>query len=262
MDENYLAYLNRMARLTMPATYHSQVLHIQDSPKFQPDAGGKRQPVLFPGYTVITPPGEEDPENQSFYEKLTAIQAQLLQQLEPGLLIPVPSTSFHLTLADLIWDSAYRHASQEKPNFEAELRDTIGEIFQQSQAAIASSYEIRWQLLGLIIMPRALGISLLPKDEESYARVIQLRRALYQNQRLIGLGIEQQYGFNAHITLGYFGDIPPELDRDRFCALLTNINQQDLEFPPPELLIKKAELRKFDDMTRYDRQPDWPQLEF
>jgi len=30
----------------------------------------------------------------------------------------------------------------------------------------------------------------------------------------------------------------------------------------PEILIHRVELRKFNDMTRYYREPDWPILDF
>jgi hypothetical protein len=266
LDETYQTYLNRVARLTLPATYESKVQHIQDSPKFQPRLSGSRQAVPFPGYTVITPPWGEESENSAFYTSLKACQQQLLEQLEADLLVPVPPESFHLTLADLIWDSAYRDAASENPEFDVQLRDRIAQSFEQYKASRTSHQPIRWQLLGLMVMPRALGVCLLPKDEATYEQILQLRRSIYQNPSLIALGIEQQYHFTAHITLGYFGEIPPEQPdghslRDRLSRTLSDLNQPWLD-SPQELLVQRAELRKFDDMTRYYRQPDWPLLEF
>ncbi|HBE51368.1 MAG TPA: DUF1868 domain-containing protein, partial [Cyanobacteria bacterium UBA11369] len=163
----------------------------------------------------ITPPWEDESKNEDFYTNLKACQEQIAQQIDPGLMVPLPPSSFHLTLADLIWDDAYRHAISEKPDFEPHLRHTIDQIFQQSQPLVSGGNPIRWQLLGLIVMPRALGVCLIPADEQSYDRIVKLRRALYQTPDLIALGIEQQYGFTAHVTLGYFGDIPSNLDSDR-----------------------------------------------
>ncbi len=76
----------------------------------------------------------------------------------------------------------------------------------------------------------------------------------------MALGIEQQYNLTAHITLGYFGDVT-DIDRDRLSQTFWELNQQWLE-DSPEYLVQRAELRKFDDMTRYDREPDWPVLNF
>lgn len=259
MDDNYQTYLNRLARMTLPESYKSQVQHIQESPKFVPVAEGGRKPVPFPGYTVITPPSEEDPENNSCYTNLQHCQEQIVQQF-PGLMVPIPPASFHLTLADVIWASSFLDAT-ENPEFEVLLRSQISQIFEQTQPLVSGGNPIKFQLLGLMIMPRAIGVSLVAKDESGYDRIVKFRRAIYQNGDLIGLGIEQQYGFTAHVTLGYFGDIPPNLDRDRLCNTLADMNLQWLD-NPQELWIKRAELRKFDDMTRYYRQPDWPALEF
>jgi hypothetical protein len=222
LDETYQTYLNRVARLTLPATYKSQLQHIQESPKFKLLPDGSRQAVSFPGYTVCTPPWGEVSENSEFYNSLQEIQEQLLQQLAPGLMVAVPPDSFHLTLADLIWDSAYRHAQRENPNFEKQLQERIQESFQKYQQTMARGNPIGWQLLGLMIRPRAIAVCLAPKDEDSYKRMLEFRRLIYQNSGLIGLGIEQQYHFTSHITLGYFGSIAPNLDRDRLVTLYRN----------------------------------------
>ncbi len=256
MDDNYQTYLNRVAKMTLPETYRSQVQHVQESPKFQRLPDGEIQAVLFPGYTVSTPPAEEDSEN-AFYADLNVYQQQLLQlPLANDLIVPVPTTSFHLTLADLIWDSAYRDASEDA-EFEVKLRNQIAQIFQQYEPQPKSG-PIRWRMLGLVIMPRSVGVCLIPSDEGSYEQIVGLRRAIYQTRSLFGLGIQQQYHFTAHVTLGYFGDLPPDLDRDRLSTVFSKLNQQWLE--SPELLVHRAELRKFDDMTRYYRELDWPVL--
>ena len=262
MDENYQTYLNRMARLTLPEAYKSQVQYIQESPKFQPSSVGGVKASYFPGYTIVTPPWEEEmDENISFYEEARLCQKELLDKLPSGLMAPVPAESFHLTLADLIWDHAYRIAS-ESPEFESQLRDRIAKSFQQCQRQLNRDRLIRWQLLGIMMQTRALTLCLVPRDEESYEQVLKLRRAIYQNPDLIALGIEQQYRLNAHITLGYFGCIDSDLDREHLCATLSALGLRWLDSEPQELQVKRAELRKFDDMTRFYRKSDWPVLEF
>ena len=106
MDDTYQVYVNRVARLTLPESYHSQLEYIQESPKFKPDSQGKRQAVPFPGYTIITPPAEEDLDNQEFYKNLQDCQQQLGEKFDPNFLITIPPDSLHFTLADLVWDSA------------------------------------------------------------------------------------------------------------------------------------------------------------
>ncbi|XHX80187.1 MAG: DUF1868 domain-containing protein [Stenomitos frigidus ULC029] len=260
MDENYQTYLNRAMRLTLPETYRTQVQHLQESPKFQRHAAKGWQPTPFPGYTIVTPPGNEETENTALYESLKQYQQQLTQQLGADLFVPIPPESFHLTLADLIWDSAYRDASQ-KSEFEAQLQEQIAAIFRQSQA-IAEGKPLCFQALGLMVMPRAIAICLAPADEQSYDRALKLRRAVFQNSDLIGLGIEQQYYFTPHITLGYFGTIPASETSTELGERFVQLNQQWLELEPNVFEVKRAELRKFDDMTRYYREPHWAVFAF
>jgi hypothetical protein len=262
LDETFQTYLNRVARLTLPATHQSQLPHIQQSPKFKPLSDGTIEAVSFPGYTVTTPPWGEDSENSDFYKNLQEIQTQLSEKLDPGLFIPVPPESFHLTLADLIWDSAYCAVVRENPDFEEQLKERILPSFQLYQQSLSNGSMLCFQLLGLMIRPRAIAVCLAPKDEDTYNRLLKFRRAIYQNSGLMALGIEQQYHFTAHVTLGYFGEIPANLDRDRLLTTISDISQGALTEEGIPLCAGQVELRKFDDMMHYYRQPDWPILEF
>jgi hypothetical protein len=78
---------------------------------------------------------------------------------------------------------------------------------------------------------------------------------------LIALGIEQHYHFTAHVTLAYFGEVSSDLDRTSFSTNLSELNEKWL-FNLPEFSINRVELRKFDNMTHYYREPDWPILDF
>ncbi len=261
MDDTYQAYVNRVARMTLLDSYKSQIEHIQDSPKFKPDEAGVKVAVPFPGYSVITPPAGEDAENAALYANLHSCQQRLLQELHPGSLIALPPDSFHVTVADLIWSSAFRDASDKNPEFEVQLRSRMADRFAASKLSQAGASPIRWVVLGSMVMTRAIGVCVAPMDENSYKQILEFRRSIYQNPDLIGLGIEQQYHFTAHITLGYFGDTGPNLDRSRLCSLLSDLNDEWLD-TRQELSINRAELRKFDDMNRYYRESDWPVFEF
>ena len=246
MDETYQIYVNRVASLTLPTTYQNQLKNIQKSPKFQ-----QRQPVSFPGYTVLTPPSQDDPINEPFYHELTLIQQQLIERIDPNLLITVPPESFHLTLADLIWEDNYRNAITGVQDFEQKLNKAITDSFTSYQKIDLEKGQCQWQILGLLVFPRAIVVGLVPCNELSYNKIFQLRRSLYQNQELIGLGIEQQYHLTAHITLGYFDDIPDGLDKSSLESVLLSFNDQWIEKEPQILTIKQGELRKFENMTEF-----------
>ena len=233
-----------------------QLQGIQQSPKFM-----EGKPVSFPGYSVITPPAEEDSANQEFYQQVNSIQQQLLEQLGADYFIPLPTSSFHFTIADLIWDESYRQVVAANPNFEQDLQQEIATSFQEYQAE-SSNQPLTWKLWGLVTRPRAIMACLVPKDQASYESVVKLRRSLYQNAGLIGLGIEQQYDLTAHITLGYFGQIPDDLNRDRLCIVISQINDRLVESELPEFTVKQAQLRKFEDMVQYNRESDWATINF
>lgn len=153
---------------------------------------------------------------------------------------------------------ALSRSPEANPQFEEQLKTCIQESFQNYQNAKTQLRESQWQILGLLIFPRALAVGLVPRDESSYEKIVQLRRYLYQNADLIALGIEQQYYFTAHVTLGYFGKISPQLDREKLCSTLSSFNDKWLEDAPQILRIQQIELRKFEDMMSYNRETEDP----
>ncbi len=261
MDENFQTYLNRAMRMTLPDSYRTQLQNIQESPKFEPQPNQRFAPTNFPGYSIITPSkGEESLENQALYDLLEQSQTQLTNELGASVFAPVLPATFHLTLADLIWDSAYRHA-KEDPAFDAQLQTQIAHIFQACQS-ISEGKPIPFQVLGLMLMPRSIGVCLAPVDEISYERILKFRRAIYQNHPLMGLGIEQQYYFTPHITLGYFGSVPSLEKCTQFNDRLAQLNQPWVAETPQVFKVHQAELYKFDDMSHYYRQEEWATFKF
>ena len=186
-------------------------------------------------------------------------QTQLLEQIPGDWLVPLPADSFHFTLADLIWDRAYQQAIAT-PERQEELHDRMANIFAQC-SHLGNGEPIYWQVFGIMVSTRSIGALLVPVDEQSYERIVQLRRAMYQHPGLIALGIEQQYHFTGHITLAYFKKIPETLERENLSTLLTEFNNQWID-NPKKILVDRAELRKFEDMTEYTREPEWPIFEF
>jgi hypothetical protein len=254
VDDNFHSYLNRVAKLTLPDTYASQISNLQESPKFELQ-GQKRVPASFPGYSIITPPAESDLANKDFYTGLTECQQQLAKNVAPDLIALVDPASFHLTVADLVWDNSYLALSNADPGFEPKLRQQIAEGFQSYQPP--SQEPVSWQIMGVMLRPRAIAVSLVPVDEAGYDRITAFRRSVYQNPGLMGLGVEQQYHFTAHITIAYFGNVQQEFDRAGLAHMLQDINLQWID-RPQSLQISQVELRKFTDMTHYQRETDWP----
>lgn len=257
MKESYPEYINKVGQLTTSSTHQLQLKSIQKSPKFS-----HRKATAFPGYSVITPPNSEDTLNKKLYRKVEFLQQELKQFIDSGLIIPLPSASFHFTIADLIWDSSYQQAIADNPDFEKQLREEIENSFSEYKSIEKEFATVEWQLYGIAIRPRAIMLCLAPKNQESYEAIIELRSCIYQNAGLIALGIEQQYDFTGHITLGYFNDIPQDLNRELLGSTVAKINDLLLEDTLPILKINRVELRQFDNMLTYNRQPDWAVVKF
>lgn len=282
LNDTLQEYVNHLVSITRAEHYQQQLPRIHSSPKYQrTDAGWEAVP--FPGCSIIAPPGGEDPVNHGFYEALAQAQQTLQASLPENFLIPLPADSLHVTLADLLWADAYRQASV-KPDFAPKLQQEMASIFQavspQKQAPL------KFQALGYMLMPRAIGVCLVPDTEAGFSRLLTLRRSIYQQESLLGLGIEQHYNLILHITLAYFGEVPAYLgsetaekapgqasgqasgpasgqasEIETLSRRLVELNQSAI-VSLPEFVVERAELRQFDDMTTYHRQPEWPVLEF
>lgn len=257
MNETYQEHINRVFPMTVKATHEGQLNHIQKSAKFEDG-----QPVTFPGYTIMTPPFAEDEENQGFYNLIEASQEQLVTEMGSQLVVTVPPASYHLTVADLIWDSNYLARIKENADYETNLRKEVDNSFQEYKRFQTSEITIEFQLLGATIFPRGLVICMVAKTETDYQEITKMRQHIYQNRALIALGVQQQYLFTPHITLGYFGEIPPDFERDRLLTTLGKINEQWIDKETPAFKVRRVQLRKFDNMMDYYRESDWPEIVF
>jgi hypothetical protein len=255
LNETYQEYINRIVPLTLKTTLEGQLHHIQKSAKFE---GGK--PVAFPGYTIMTPPFNEDGDNQDFYKSLQDCQEQLVQQLDSELFIAIPPESLHLTVADLLWDNTYLAGVKENPDFENILKQEVDSCFHKHRESQSFDNPIELQLLGLTVFPRAVAMCLVSKSESDYLHIMNIRQAVYQNRSLIALGVQQQYRFVGHVTLGYFGEVNPESDGDRLLEIINKINEQWIDKETPTLKIRRIQLRKFDNMVNYYREANWPEI--
>lgn len=258
MDDFYQAYLDRLAAMVQPRNYQSTLQYLQKSPKFSQSDDGKVTAVSFPGYTLMSRPQSEDSVNGVAYTNLQSLYQQMATAFPAGTLAALPLASYHMTIADLIWDSAY-HDRRLNTSYDDQFRHRLADVLAQVETQVVGPAPVSWQVLGCMIMPRAIGVCLVPHSEASYSRTLEVRRAIYQDAALMGLGIDQQYHFTAHVTLAYVADVLPTLDRAAIAHHFQTINTT-LAQTPITLDLDRAELRHFADMTSYTRAADWPVL--
>lgn len=132
----------------------------------------------------------------------------------------------------------------------------MNKIFKEFQSLLLDNESLELEIIGLSVFPRAIAVCLAP-TEASYETIIKLRQLIYQNEQIIRLGIEQQYDFAAHVTLGYFNKIEDNIDLAKVESIIKEINDLWIENPAPIFKLKQFELRKFTDMVNYIRQPEW-----
>lgn len=255
MDDSYQDYVNRVAPQTLVSAYENQLTNAQASPKFQ-----QRQVVPFAGFSLVTPTAADDPTNGEFYRQLTTVQQEVVRILDPCF-IPLPTPSLHLTVADLIWDGHYEDLRRQNPDFEQLLCNHIQHSFADYRIQQGEFPACQWQVLGLFVLPRSLGVALVPRREADYVPLFDLRRMVYQDSDLIALGIEQQYRYTAHITLGYFDAAIETLpDVAGVSHQLAAINDQWLGADPLTLEVITVQLRHFTDMAHFIYAPHYPSL--
>ena len=101
------------------------------------------------------------------------------------------SLIYFLFLGLLRWFSSPGSLRQTYIYLAVYLQSGIAGSFQQS-SHLRSRTPIPFRLAGLMVMTRALAVSLVATDETGYRHVLEMRRSIYQNPDLISIGIEQQ----------------------------------------------------------------------
>lgn len=253
-DDSFPEYQTKAKRLVTDEVILNNVSRLKPAERFN-----GTEPRIYPGYTIITPPFEDElnAENNSAYEKLARVQKELLKQSGNSIFTPVPSSSFHLTIADLI--SGSRFVEQQRVNgWEDRLRDRIGEIFHRAESPTGASLLVS----GLSLFTSVIVAIISSEDRSGYEQLINVRNMIYQDGELKALGVRKApFSFIGHITLAYVEAKPDIQSATSLSRLLSQFNLHAFSNPLP-LKVIQAELRKFNDMSRYYRQETWPVLHF
>ena len=111
VDGSFNEYLQRVDNAVCVETWRTQQEYLKISEKF--DAHG---PVNFPGVTVLTPPGAQDPLAQAVYAYLPGLMENITAEM-PRCFHRVYPNSYHVTIADLLSGKTYlQHRHDETLN--------------------------------------------------------------------------------------------------------------------------------------------------
>jgi 2'-5' RNA ligase len=185
----------------------------------------------YPGLTIIAEPYPLLEDN--IRADLAVLQNKLIQV--PGF-VPVPASSFHMTIADLISGEAFDPT-------------TSGAIRQEIEPILT-----RWNRDCDVLHGHIIGLSTFPgcviaivdfTQQSAYERIIALRDALYVNTKLARLNITRPpYPFQGHVTLGYL--LTPPTGRLRQVIESHRIFNRPYKFD-----IRGAGLYAFANMSAY-----------
>lgn len=234
--------------------------------QFDPTISGYR-PVEYQGITIISPPYEDAPAldttTKETYRLIQLIQEELLnkfmanQIVRPGTNLPliaaVPPTTFHFTLADLIYAEKYTLFMRGQPAENLFLERL--EIILQAAARSAGNTALRFRLAGIII--RGGGVILIrvsPQTQSDYLNLLQFRKTIYDDPELQELGLVKSGDFFGHLTLGYLPEVFTEEQFEKALQIVADLNKKHFENKPNlyEINTDCADVRYFPNITDYN----------
>lgn len=240
-DGEFGDYLKRLRGWTSQKGWAQSLNSMETSAKF---CDGLAQPLS--GITVLTPPGDEDPECERLYVHLARVQVALLESLQLKLHM-VSEANFHITIADLVSGADYLSQHAQNRQFNAVLRDRLQTLFEQQDHWRAAP---QWRVSGLAFFRHAVVCLLEPISAREYAPMVSLRRSIYQDDKLRSLGVQQPLPFLAHVTLGYYQRLPSIQSRERWVAHYEHLQSMVCSYAE-SFGLARVEVREFEDMSTF-----------
>ncbi len=225
----------------------------------------------LPGYTIITlPRGEEENKtNLEAYNALLEVRKQLFNNTDYAQkCVPVPDNSLHMTLADLVSQQTYV-LNVKEPNRGNELIKEVKNIFDDFTSKGPRSVP-QMTVKGLSLVPQSpvcLVAIVGPRTPKDYTTLMELRYFIYDKSPiLMDMGVKRHFPYVFHITLAYIEEFLSQDEcnhlKDKILEVNTTVFDSDKDIV---FNILSAEFRKFDDVSRFDRDTDtpfWPVVHF
>ncbi len=257
-EKSFSEYVRRMDELISDSEIELRVKKLKPGGRWDLNT---RNPLPHPGYTIITPPFfEEDIErNRQTYGTLVNVQNELLKCIGTSSYVPAPPNSFHMTVADLVSTERYE-AKVVKSQKEGTLRNEVRRVFS-NLSHLQADRAPEMLVKGLTLFPIVVVAIVSTKDGEGYRKLANFRDAIYADPKLKQMGVDRKFSFTGHVTLAYIEHQPSEDELDCLAKTLKTLNRDRFGHGLP-LTGARAELRKFNDMSCFYREYDWPVFRF
>ncbi len=218
---------------------------------------GQWTPIPYRGYAMQAMLSQSR-NYASLSLDLQDLQQQLLSLLpDPGCLYPLPPASFHQTVANTF--SAGRYQSQL---VDLGLADSFPAIIAERAAQWPSettSHPPAMQLVGISLFRTAIGILGVFENELHFDRVLAFRDRFYSDERLAQIGLARTRPFIGHVTLAYLERHLQPREAAQLVEGIDRINQR-LRSRRLEMEMPFAQLHRYEDLSHFATQPDFPKL--
>ncbi|TDX00839.1 hypothetical protein [Dinghuibacter silviterrae] len=277
-DLSFDEYTARQYRELEPEHLLTRALTLQPSGHYRRNGRGWVS-LPYPGFAVVSMVDRE-PLNQDLPGILESVQAALWEHCPWGeSLYFLPASSFHQTIANTLSEDRFiEHIA--RPGLEGAYPQRVAEAFARiprfAGAAVAAATAedapgpraakaepepgapIRMPLAGLSIFGTALGVLGVFEEEESYQRILHFREHFYKDPAVRAFDVRRTRPFIGHVTLAYVETDLTTMQREELGAAVHSLNQA-MFAARPVFHLAPAELRRYENLSAFERRPTFPQ---
>lgn len=214
-------------------------------------------PAPYPGHAVVTMLAAS-PLNEPLAGRASALRDAILDRAAlPDALCPLPSASFHQTIANTLSDDRHRELVVGR-GLSSSFPASVAGAFA-THAAPLGTVPPAMTMVGVSLFGTALGLLGTFSSESDFQRILAARDAFYRDARVAALGIRRTRPFIGHITLAYLERPLSGDDQERLVEAVDSLNRA-WAAEPPSFHLPFAELRAYDHLAEFRHLPGLPSL--
>ena len=255
---NFETYNARQRYEVTPQGLWKRAENIRATDKFK-SHHGIWEKLPYPGYAVVSTlnGGSENEDLIGELESLQQLLAAKLNDSNKYYLLPVDS--FHQTIANTLSGERFKK-NVIAQGIENHFPGIISQAFEKIQPTWSEG-PIEMKLIGVGIFGSALGVLGTFSRKEDFEMIVRFREQFYSNSVLNLIDIRRTRPFIGHVTLMYaVGDFS-EGERFQLGEICSYVNKA-LEGRSLIFKITKAELRSYENLSAFERQPHYPVYSF
>lgn len=255
MEKGYEEYRTCVNNLLEEEKINGVLENVNCVGKFVLGEGNNWEPLEYQGYTFITPPLREDLNNIDSYQLIQTVKRELAKHINLDKAVEAPNNALHVTIARLI--SGEKYLSYIKEKNEKSFLEYFNKLFSK----LIISGQLNFEIKGVTVFPNGIIAAVIsPIEINDYTCLQSLRDYIYLDKRICMYGVERKRSFLGHITLFYIERDLEAIEKEIILSSITAINEKYFKNTVP-FIIKRAEVRKFDNYLSFDREYDWPVFE-